>query len=216
MASLMERAVSEARLEVDASSELIVYMGCRPLQPYRGIPANHLPFHAEETPGGYRPESSLMPWPVGSLHHECPVCKDGLRDDKYMAYCCACDSVNPKTAARIDAFRDAPGRRRVGHVDIVAEKVEGAAKRVQKGRIALTESERRRLWNGNKDTRNELGIKPDQPVSNLAKAGRDFLKSINQLPDFDKILDRRGRVQGRWSLGDTPGSNELALNANDD
>lgn len=61
---------------------------------------------------------------------------------------------------------------------------------------APSESLRRRIWNGARG-----GItSPTPEVSNVAKAGRDWLISKGWEPDWSLILDGRGRVVGRLEI----------------
>jgi len=69
----------------------------------------------------------------------------------------------------------------------LAEHAARKALRKIKGAV-LSECDRRRLWNGHR-----RGILEEcADVTNLARIGREFLTRIGQVPDWTKVLKRRG------------------------
>lgn len=67
----------------------------------------------------------------------------------------------------------------------------GASKAAKRPR--LSESDRRRIWNGYKG-----GIlSSNLEVTNRARIGREFLIAIKQEPNWNLILDASGKIVGR-------------------
>lgn len=131
---------------------------------------------------GCRPWDARLRTPGG-----CPVCRGGIRAGDDSIHCARCDSSSPRREAQIRTARI--GLRARAQVEIA----EREAREHLHRKSILTESERRRLWNG---YRGGL-LRSRLEVTNRAKVGREWLKSIGQEPDFSLILDKRGRVVGR-------------------
>lgn len=119
----------------------------------------------------------------------CPVCDRGIHagDDGY--YCAVCDSLSPRREAQVRAARI--GLRRRDRVEQAESKAKARMTRVP----VLTESDRRKLWNGYRGTFLQEWV---GELTNVAKVGRDWLIAIGQEPDWDLILDGRGNVIGRF------------------
>jgi hypothetical protein len=134
-------------------------------------------------------------WPVRpEPGGPCPVCGGGIRAGDDRVYCAACDGASPGVEARLRSARVGL-KAREGHR--AAEERAGAALRKQTrgGKVELTEAERRRIFNGYKGgIAAALG---EDGLTNRARAGREFLARIGQLPDFTIALGRGGRVLGR-------------------
>jgi hypothetical protein len=64
-------------------------------------------------------------------------------------------------------------------------------------RVELAEAERQRIFLGSRKGNPFADVDP----ACLAGVGRAWLREIGQLPDWDLILDRRGRAIGRHSAG---------------
>lgn len=75
-------------------------------------------------------------------------------------------------------------------------KLQHAADAINTDQVVLSETERRRIWAGNRRTQ-LVELVPN--ITSLAAAGREFLRRINQQPDFDLIIDKRGNTIDRWS-----------------
>lgn len=128
---------------------------------------------------------SNVPHPPG----KCPVCGPGIRpgDDTY--HCLVCGSSSPRVEAKVRAARIGLKRR-----DKSEQAEKKARARLNRHPVVLTESERRRLWNGYRG-----GILSEFPeLNNLARVGREWLIEQGQQPDWSLILDRRGNVIGRF------------------
>jgi hypothetical protein len=150
---------------------------------------------------GWIPEPTVIlvgcqPWPPKSTGPGCPACGDGIRSGQDTHYCAVCDALSPRREAQVrSAQLGLKGRDRAA----VAEKAAHDRLRA-KTTTSLTEAERRRLWNGYRGT--ILSEVPE--LTNLARAGREFLAEIGQEPNWSLLLDRRGNVIGRTDEGMTP------------
>ena len=133
----------------------------------------------------------------------CPECVD--RFSERRIYCGRCDSSHPENERRLDLQRaatareaaDAKARQRAAESDrlSVASTREAlnealAARRQDRGTPRLTEAERRKLWNGYV----RPFIAPAAEPSCLAKVCRDWLREIDQEPDWTIELDERGNA----------------------
>lgn len=123
----------------------------------------------------------------------CPVCRGGVRAGDDRTYCARCDSSSPAVEARVLAARldlqsqsETEKAERESHDEI---------RRWQSSAPLLTESERRRIWLGYSAS----GIRSRSArVVNRARAGRDWLIAIGQVPDWTLKIDRHGKVVGRY------------------
>jgi hypothetical protein len=139
---------------------------------------------------GYIPSPSIIMFGCRSMTAipastaDCPVCKGGIRDGDDDRYCGKCDSLSPRREAQVKAARlGLSGKDRATQAGKrVADRL-----RSQSGKI-LSESERRRYWNGSIQVLAECG-----DVTNVAKLGRDWLTSIGQVPDWSIDLSKRSR-----------------------
>lgn len=127
----------------------------------------------------------------------CPVCKGGIRKGHDTAHCAKCDSSSPGIEARILAAR--VGLRARSVAEDADRNATDELRRLKRSEPVLTEAHRRRIWNGY--SRNGLSSR-NADVVNRAKLGREFLASIGQEPDFNLILDGKGRVVGRHEKPD--------------
>jgi hypothetical protein len=126
-----------------------------------------------------------QPWPPKQWDDGCPVC--GSRIEDRRVYCGWCDDVSDWTAARVASER------------AIAEAHDFAAARDQRdrmklakaGKTKLTESHRRRIWNGYR--RSIVAEIVGPAVTNQAKIGRDWLNAIGQAPDWALPIERRER-----------------------
>lgn len=116
----------------------------------------------------------------------CPSCGRGIRPGDDNCYCGLCDAASPRVEARV----------RSGRFAVVArERAARAAKQFRDrledlNKVELSEADRRRLWNGYKG-----GILAEAPgCTNTTKIARDWLTAIGQVPDWTKVLARRGGV----------------------
>lgn len=139
-----------------------------------------------------------QPWPPRPrADGSCPVCGGSIREG-HRYYCAWDDRLAPGTEARVRAAR--LGLKVQAEIARHKERLREITRR-KKGRAVLTESERRRLWNG---YRYSL-LRSDPEPTNFARTGREFLVEIGQVPDWSLVLDRRGRVIGRQTLeGEEP------------
>jgi len=128
------------------------------------------------------------PLPDGS----CPVCGWGIHRGDDTFHCAVCDSSSPRVEAKVRAAQLGLKARDKGQV---AEK--HVTDQLHRAPVVLTENERRRLWNGYRDS----FARESSDVTNLAKVGREFLLGIGQEPDWSLILDKHGRVTGRHPAG---------------
>jgi hypothetical protein len=188
----------------------LILFGCRPLVPFiagwhdRPSPDQH--FHAPADVLSKQPPAD-RPWP---RDRRCPTCRGMIGQprinpnaepsvpDLDRSTCCGwCHAMSPTNERR--AIEQRMGAKLADQTIEAARTVgraEASARRsIREGGTILTEIQRRQLWNGYKGG----VIKEHEKVNNRAKAGREFLQSINQLPDFDLILDKRGKAVGRWS-----------------
>lgn len=181
---------------------IIILLGCRPLVPFQ--PGWHDRVSSDQyfrAPEFARPGGLL--WPA----HRCPACKGKIgrrapagADPSFFAeldrrtYCELCGSMDPKNEANAMAQR-IEDRSRLRYAE-VARQVDralsnGAEKATRRPR--LSESDRRRIWNGYKG-----GILASNlEVTNRAKIGREFLIRIQQEPNWNLILDASGKIIGR-------------------
>jgi hypothetical protein len=119
----------------------------------------------------------------------CPVCRGDVHRPGY--YCGQCDRADPHTEARILAAR--VGLRSRDR----ATRHEQEARADLKARVRkaeLSEAYRRRLWNGYGGFRK---ARPEGLIGCHVQVIRAWLREIGQEPNWDLILDRRGRVVGR-------------------
>ena len=154
----------------------IVMLGCQPWPPKLASE----PFHAPAN-------SRVLP------SDRCPVCDRGINAGDHRTYCGWEDRSERSIESRCRSARI--GHQSRGRIEDADRE---AARALQKRRkhIRLPESERRRIW---------LGCKGDHlssrdEVSNRAKIGRDWLRSIGQEPDWTLVLDKRGNVVGRLEV----------------
>lgn len=151
------------------------------------------PTEAERVAGRVVPEPTVIllgcqPWPPRPRPDgSCPVCGGSIAAE-HRYYCGWDDRLNPATEARLRAAR--LGLAVQAEIDRRKDRLDELTRRRKGRRATLTETERRRLWNG---YRGSL-IEPDPEPTNRAALGRAFLAEIGQLPDFALTLDRRGRV----------------------
>jgi uncharacterized Zn finger protein (UPF0148 family) len=133
------------------------------------------------------------PWPLKpGPDGDCPACGKGIKEGDDITYCAVCDSLSPRREAQIRAAHAKAGTR---------ERTKGAEEKARKqlGEVAkaqpqLSERHRRWIWNGCMGS-----IVRERPeVTNEARLGRDFLRSIGQEPNWNLILDRHGKVVGRY------------------
>lgn len=143
----------------------------------------------------YVPEPTVFltgcqPWPPAPrADGSCPVCGGGILPEHRTYQCGWCDAVAPAVEARIRAGR--LGLKVRSEIDRAKARLAELTQR-RKGRAVLSERDRRRLWNGYRGSLLESNPEP----TNRAEAGREFLISIGQTPNFDLILDNHGRVVG--------------------
>ena len=132
----------------------------------------------------------------------CSVCGGWIPNSHGGTYCAKCDALSPSMESRVLAARLGLRARSV------AESAERDAKdelrKLKRSEPVLTEAHRRRIWNGY--SRNGINSR-NVDVVNRAKLGREFLTSIGQEPNFDLILDSKGRVVGRH---EKPGDGDAA------
>ena len=146
-------------------------------------------------PPDYIPEPRVVllgcrPWPPPrNADGTCGVCGGGIDPAHSTYHCAACGASAPAIDARCRAARIGLQARTATEA---AEK--GAADKLRRVNVVLTESERRRVWNGHRG-----GIVTSNPEpTNRAAIGRAWLVSIGQTPDWTLILDRRGNVVGHY------------------
>lgn len=150
------------------------------------------PTDAERAAGRVIPEPAVIllgcqPWPPRSRPGgSCPVCGGSV--DRHGYYCAWDDRLDPAVEARVRAAK--LGLKVQAEIDRQKARLDELTRRKRGGRAVLSEAERRRLWNG---YRGSL-LAADPEPTNRARAGREFLAAIGQEPDFDLILDRRGRA----------------------
>lgn len=191
---------------------------CRPDPPFHA-PEDTRPAAAERKPnpdGWTGPNGYDRPFPRDG---RCPTCagRIGLIErydpdgklswveaswghESHLRYCPWCDAMSPRNETRAAyqrAIREAWEDAETAAAEIASEFDALAASRKQ-----LTELERRRLWNGYKGS--FAAERPEDMIGSLAVNGREFLARVGQMPDFDLILDRRGRIVGRYSDEQTP------------
>lgn len=127
----------------------------------------------------------------------CPCCGDRVVDRSTIVICLRCSRMDERHEPTFAKLRTSAAIARQGRESSLAvdRSLDRAAASVRRRPAQLSEQERRRIWAGNRYT--ELAAK--LPATNLAATGRAFLERIGQLPDFDRILDARGRTVGHWS-----------------
>jgi hypothetical protein len=105
--------------------------------------------------------------------------------------------MDPKNEANVMAQR-IEDRSRQRHAEVV-QQVDRALKsgtEKPERRPRLSESDRRRIWNGYKG-----GILSSSlEVTNRARIGREFLIRIKQEPNWNLILDAGGKIVGRHDI----------------
>lgn len=130
-----------------------------------------------------------QPWPPRAEGPGCPACGGGVHQGDDSTFCAVCDSMSPRREAQVRAAR--LGLKNQDRLERGEAKVDAELRRVP----VLSESERRRLWNGYHG--GILAALSDDEITNRAKAGRDFLRDSGQEPDWSLVLNRAGRVVGR-------------------
>lgn len=133
------------------------------------------------------------PWPLkAGPDGDCPVCGKGIKEGDDITYCAVCDGLSPRREAQVRAAR-IKGRARDRSRD-AEEKARRQLGEVARAQPQLSERHRRWIWNGC------IGsiVRERLEVTNESRLGRDFLRSIGQEPNWNLILDRRGKVIGRY------------------
>lgn len=135
-------------------------------------------------------QPNLLPPPTLAREPRCPVCRGAAMRPRY--YCGQCDATDARTASRALAARvglksrdQAAQQEREARDDLRAQTRHGK----------LTESHRRRIWNGYRD-----GIRkprPEEMIGSRTKIGREWLREKGWEPDWSLVLDDHGRVVGR-------------------
>ena len=160
---------------------------------------------------GYIPEPLLVlmgctAW-VNHFDGPCPVCKGLIGQPRsrhpgapaevdpldYRTFCARCGATHPAVQAKIDA-QLRKERLEVEDEEIRRQMEQDQRRRLQSG-VALTEKEKREIWLGNADV-NMTHQK--RRVHNLAAEGRKWLREIGAEPDWNLIINKRGRVIGRY------------------
>lgn len=206
----MRRGLASAELRHFIPEPDLILFGCRPLVPF--LPGWHdrlsadQHFHAPaEIVARHKPTD--RPWP---RDRHCPTCagmigksrcnphgEPSIPDLDRSTYCGWCDAMSPANESKALAQRlGATATERTETAQREAKRGEDKVRRsLRESGTTLTEVQRRQLWNGYKGG----VLKEYDRLTNRAKAGREFLMRINQAPDFDLILDKRGAIVGRWS-----------------
>jgi hypothetical protein len=126
--------------------------------------------------------------------------EDRLGADRPTTVVCGrCDGMSERNEALLARQRSEAriGREATDRAESDDRAVDAAAGRLRG--VELSEAQRRRLWSGNRRALAE--VTDESRLSDLARAGREFLRRIGQEPDWSLVLDRRGRVVRR---GDAP------------
>lgn len=182
---------------------IIILFGCRPLVPFH--PGWHDRVSNDEhyrAPKSVRPGDRLWPAPrcpacKGRIGRRCPAGADlsFFTELDHRSYCELCGAMDPKNEANAMAQRieEHSRERHTEATRQVGRTLKTASEKPER-RPRLSESDRRRIWNGYKG-----GIlSSNLEVTNRAKVGREFLIRIKQEPDWSLILDATGRVVGRY------------------
>lgn len=147
---------------------------------------------------GYIPEPTIILLGCRAWDNKpfgvCPVCNGGVRAGDDGIHCAKCSSSSPaieRRCATAKVVHSAKERAADGSKELRDE-----LDKRHRNSAKLTELERRQIANGY--TRKGLNSK-NSGVVNRARVGREWLQSINQMPDYDLILDKRGNVTGRYS-----------------
>ena len=129
--------------------------------------------------------TGCRPWPVPPHKHDCPVCHGATGRDKHrLVVCLECHSVSPKLARLI-------GAREIGRPENdrreQARRAEARAldELTRRHTTVLDEKTRRLVWNG---YRGILG-RESETVTNLARIGREWLRSIGQEPAWSEAIE---------------------------
>lgn len=113
----------------------------------------------------------------------CPVCGRGIICGDDNVYCARCDSASPAVEARLVKAR--VGVKARDRREEAGRKLEASLRKL--ARTTLSESDRRKIWNGYKN-----GIMQEsEDVTNLAAEGRAFLIREGQCPDWSLTLVKR-------------------------
>jgi hypothetical protein len=133
-----------------------------------------------------------QPWPLKpGPDGDCPACGKGIKEGDDITYCAVCDGLSPRREAQVRAaWVKGKARDRSRAAEETARRQLGE---VAEAQPQLSERHRRWIWNGC------IGsiVRERLDVTNEARLGRDFLRSIGQEPNWNLILDRRGKVIGR-------------------
>lgn len=188
----------------------ILLLGCQPYArcavTYRTPPPIDLRARRGEIHSGSHIRDRRPEFAGYRVESPCPVCGDSVQDLRptiegelpAVVICLRCSRMDPRHNRILGAARKSADIAREGKD--TADKAERDLSRVstaaRRGGVILSESERRRIWCGNRRTMLAAHI---EAVTNLAAAGRRFLLSIDQPPNFDRILDARGKITGYWS-----------------
>lgn len=135
----------------------------------------------------YIPEPTIIllgcqPWPPRSSSGVCPVCGEHIT--RHGTYCAWSDEMDRDAEAKLRSVRLG-----IEHKDQARITRQKTQSHLSRKKVVLSESERRRIWNGYKGSiLSELG---PQFLTNRAKEGRDFLKRIHQEPRWDAELKFR-------------------------
>lgn len=156
---------------------------------------------------GILPPTIIMlgcqPWPPQpdpARPGVCPVCRGSIQSEHHRVYCGWDDNAHRSINARCKSARiGLRGKDR-------QERAERATREdVQRrnGGVRLTESERRRLWNGYRGSimrARNLSDREALEATNRTAIARKWLTETGQEPDWDLILDKRGNTIGRFSV----------------
>lgn len=120
----------------------------------------------------------------------CPVCGQGIKRGDDNVYCARCDSASPALESKLRKAK--AGVKVRDRAERAKRELETKLRKLARG--TLSESTRRRIYNGYKG-----GILAEnEDICNVAREGREFLRRINQMPDWS--LDLRKKKDWRDGL----------------
>jgi hypothetical protein len=170
----------------------VVLLGCQAWPPSGQVGTCCLGCGADVSPDDPRCGAcgTRIPAPDGP----CPVHGDQIRPEDDRVVCGWCDSMNARNEHQVRTARiGLAAASRAAKADEDSTRDLRGKVRGRHGQVELTEVERRWLWNGYKG-----GILAENPdLTDRAKTGRDFLRSIDQCPDWSKVLNKFGKTVGR-------------------
>lgn len=140
----------------------------------------------------------------------CSACNDVVedrpdqlgREKPSVVYCARCDRMSDRSETLLAKQRHEVSIAAQARDDADRERREMDHARDAVKDVVLSEAQRREIWYGYAGSPLNSG----RPISGLARIGREFLRRIDQMPDFSLVIDKRGKVVGRLPMPEFEGA----------